>query len=199
MFNDAEWQRLVDVLGRPEWATSIRFASQLSRKQNEAELDAVISDWTRSQDSAELMNKLQNAGVHAAKVNNMPDLFADPQLKERRFWRTVNHKEVGLHHAEMPAFNLSLTPAADPLPDPCLCEHTEMVLKKLLGLSDKEIEALSSRSGGTRIRRYRCRQSLMQELIRCAWAKTEPSLSYHDQEWGVPVHDDRLLFEFRNL
>jgi DNA-3-methyladenine glycosylase I len=36
----------------------------------------------------------------------------------------------------------------------------------------------------------------MQELIRCAWAKTEPSLSYHDQEWGVPVHDDRLLFEF---
>jgi crotonobetainyl-CoA:carnitine CoA-transferase CaiB-like acyl-CoA transferase len=44
----------------------------------------------------------------------------------------------------MPAFELSLTPAADPLPDPCLCEHTEMVLKKLLGLSDKEIEALEA-------------------------------------------------------
>ena len=32
--------------------------------------------------------------------------------------------------------------------------------------------------------------------MRCAWASAEPNLSYHDQEWGVPVHDDRLLFEF---
>src|SRR5689334_6678054 len=31
---------------------------------------------------------------------------------------------------------------------------------------------------------------------RCAWARTEPEISYHDSEWGVPVHDDRLLFEF---
>jgi DNA-3-methyladenine glycosylase I len=33
-------------------------------------------------------------------------------------------------------------------------------------------------------------------LQRCAWAKTAPSIAYHDQEWGAPVHDDRLLFEF---
>jgi DNA-3-methyladenine glycosylase I len=36
----------------------------------------------------------------------------------------------------------------------------------------------------------------MTNLQRCAWAKTEPNVSYHDKEWGVPVHDDRLLFEF---
>lgn len=34
------------------------------------------------------------------------------------------------------------------------------------------------------------------EPIRCAWAKGEPMLRYHDEEWGVPVHDDRTLFEF---
>ena len=33
-------------------------------------------------------------------------------------------------------------------------------------------------------------------IIRCAWARTEPNLSYHDTEWGVPLHDDRALFEF---
>jgi DNA-3-methyladenine glycosylase I len=33
-------------------------------------------------------------------------------------------------------------------------------------------------------------------MRRCEWAKTEPSLSYHDKEWGVPLHDDRKLFEF---
>ncbi|MEO6183043.1 MAG: DNA-3-methyladenine glycosylase I [Verrucomicrobiota bacterium] len=33
-------------------------------------------------------------------------------------------------------------------------------------------------------------------MTRCPWAKNECSISYHDEEWGVPVHDDRLLFEF---
>src|ERR1700731_5409431 len=32
--------------------------------------------------------------------------------------------------------------------------------------------------------------------LRCPWATTEPAITYHDKEWGVPVHDDRLLFEF---
>ena len=33
-------------------------------------------------------------------------------------------------------------------------------------------------------------------MPRCPWATTEPAITYHDEEWGVPVHDDRLLFEF---
>jgi DNA-3-methyladenine glycosylase I len=33
-------------------------------------------------------------------------------------------------------------------------------------------------------------------MPRCPWATAEPNITYHDQEWGVPVHDDRLLFEF---
>ena len=39
----------------------------------------------------------------------------------------------------------------------------------------------------------------MEELKRCAWAKTPLSIEYHDTEWGVPVHDDRTLFEFLTL
>src|SRR5712664_2014745 len=33
-------------------------------------------------------------------------------------------------------------------------------------------------------------------LLRCDWARSEPMIRYHDEEWGVPVHDDRTLFEF---
>src|SRR5207237_8329726 len=33
-------------------------------------------------------------------------------------------------------------------------------------------------------------------MPRCAWATTELGIAYHDEEWGVPVHDDRMLFEF---
>ena len=36
----------------------------------------------------------------------------------------------------------------------------------------------------------------MSSVTRCAWANNEPAIRYHDEEWGVPVHDDRTLFEF---
>jgi DNA-3-methyladenine glycosylase I len=39
-------------------------------------------------------------------------------------------------------------------------------------------------------------KSKAKEARRCRWAKTDLSISYHDREWGVPVHDDRTLFEF---
>jgi DNA-3-methyladenine glycosylase I len=39
-------------------------------------------------------------------------------------------------------------------------------------------------------------QAKESNIVRCAWASAEPNISYHDKEWGVPVHDDRLLFEF---
>jgi len=37
---------------------------------------------------------------------------------------------------------------------------------------------------------------MFDRMPRCPWATTEPAIAYHDEEWGVPVHDDRLLFEF---
>jgi DNA-3-methyladenine glycosylase I len=40
------------------------------------------------------------------------------------------------------------------------------------------------------------KKQLASELIRCAWANNELAIRYHDEEWGVPVHDDRTLFEF---
>ena len=36
-------------------------------------------------------------------------------------------------------------------------------------------------------------------MSRCPWATAEPNITYHDKEWGVPVHDDRVLFEFLTL
>jgi DNA-3-methyladenine glycosylase I len=39
----------------------------------------------------------------------------------------------------------------------------------------------------------------MESVTRCSWARTELDIAYHDREWGVPVHDDRVLFEFLTL
>jgi DNA-3-methyladenine glycosylase I len=40
---------------------------------------------------------------------------------------------------------------------------------------------------------------MLGDMPRCPWATTEPAITYHDEEWGVPVHDDRMLFEFLTL
>ena len=37
---------------------------------------------------------------------------------------------------------------------------------------------------------------MLGDMPRCPWATTEPAVTYHDEEWGIPVHDDRVLFEF---
>ena len=144
VFNDEQWSRLVRVMGEPEWAKSLRFATQLARKQNEAELDHLLGQWTRGFAAEQLMQTLQQAGVHAAKLNTMADLFTDPQLTHLRYWRPVHHREIGLHSAIAPAFQLSATPCAEPFAEPCLNEHTAMVLEKLLGLSREEIERLEA-------------------------------------------------------
>jgi len=144
VFDDAEWGRLVEAIGKPEWAVSLRFATELSRKENEAELDELLGRWTRTRQADELMLTLQKVGVHAAKVNSIADLFRDPQLAHRGHWKQVTHQEVGRHHVEMPAYALSETLCAEPAPEPLLCEHTELVLEKLLGLSRAEIESLEA-------------------------------------------------------
>jgi DNA-3-methyladenine glycosylase I len=40
---------------------------------------------------------------------------------------------------------------------------------------------------------------MMKEVVRCSWARNELAIRYHDEEWGVPVHDDRIFFEFLTL
>ncbi|MBI3933107.1 MAG: CoA transferase [Acidobacteria bacterium] len=144
VFDDAEWSRLASAMGDPEWARSQRFATQLGRKQNEAELDALLAQWTRRQDPARVMERLQEAGVHAAKVLNVAELYEDSQLAHRNFWGEVVQQEVGPHHVENPAFHLSRTPHMPPQPDPLLNEHTDRVLERLLGLTKDQIDQLAA-------------------------------------------------------
>jgi crotonobetainyl-CoA:carnitine CoA-transferase CaiB-like acyl-CoA transferase len=143
VFDDQEWGRLVEAMGGPVWARSPRFATQLGRKENEPDLDSHLSEWTRTTQTEALMTQLQRAGIHSAKVNNIAELFGDPQLAHRGHWGAVEHSEVGAHHVEAPAFALSETPHLQPVAEPLLNEHTEFVLQKLLGFSSNEIAQLA--------------------------------------------------------
>jgi crotonobetainyl-CoA:carnitine CoA-transferase CaiB-like acyl-CoA transferase len=135
--NDTEWQAFCQVLGRPEWVNDPRFASFEQRKQNEDELEELISEWTIQLRPEEVMAELQKAGVKAGLVEGPDDLLKDPQLNYRNHFVTVKHAELGEYDYVDSGFRLEKAPP-DIKPAPLFGEHTEYVCKQILGLSDEE-------------------------------------------------------------
>ena len=145
VFNDQQWARLCGVLGKPEYIHDVRFETFLNRKQNEKEVDDLIKDWTADLTPEEVMIRLQGAGIPAGVVENAADLYADPQLRHRNLFWPIEHSEMGLFTHLGTSLKLSKTPAQAYMPSPCLGEHTEYVLTKLLGKTDEEfIELLKA-------------------------------------------------------
>jgi benzylsuccinate CoA-transferase BbsF subunit len=142
VFSDAEWSALRRVMADPDWAASRQFATAEGRKQHESELDERIGAWTRTQEAHELMERLQAAGVAAGVVQTVEDLFADPQLAARGHFQRLPHAEMGEHANDADCFSLSVTPARYRTAAPMLGEHTEQVLREILGMDDDEIVEL---------------------------------------------------------
>ena len=142
VWDDAEWTAFCDVVGG-EWTRDGRFATVLGRKAHEAEIDERVAEWTRRQSRNAVVGALRGAGLRAAPVNSMADLFEDPQL-EGRTWRPVDHPVLGRTHVMAPPFQLQETPAEVKRPAPLLGEHTREVLSEVLGVSDAEIDVLES-------------------------------------------------------
>jgi len=139
---DEEWKALGKVMGGPPWSKEDRFADQLSRWQNQDELDKLIEGRTIGHDHYQVMHILQKAGVAAGAVVNVKEMLSDPHLKERRYFIELTHPQAGTHlHAGF-AIKLSPTTASSRRPAPCLGEHNGYVLGELLGLSEEEIAQL---------------------------------------------------------
>jgi len=140
--NDEEWQAFCRVIGDPPWSKESRFATLLSRKQNEDELNRLVSEWTKGFDPEKVMTLMQKAGVPAGVVESAKDLCEDSQLKSRNHFWALYHKVIGefCHLGEAALF--SKTAAQLRMPSPCLGEHTEYVCKQFLNMSDAEFVEL---------------------------------------------------------
>jgi benzylsuccinate CoA-transferase BbsF subunit len=143
--NDQDWQRLCRVLSRPELATDTRFATYAGRKQNEDELEAIISEWTLTRTPQEVTEQLQAAGIPAAPSMSNKDLSTDAHLNSRSIFTYLEHPEVGTkQHVGIP-WQMSKTPLAVRRPAPTLGQDTEYVLREILGYSAEEVAALKDR------------------------------------------------------
>ena len=140
--SEAEWQALCGVLEGAAWTVDTKFASHESRKANEDELDRRVGEWTMNYTAREVMEKLQSAGLRAAIVNTMADIYSDPQLSQRPQWVELEHPEIGKMHYQRPPFILTKTPPGPAKRDPLLAEHNDYFYCNLLGLTREEYDQL---------------------------------------------------------
>ncbi len=142
VFTDQEWEAFCEVIGSPSWAKSPELATAKSRKDHEHELNRLVEEWTINHTAEEVTAVMQAAGVSAGVVKSPEDIYQDPQLRQRNFFWTIEHKEMGAVSHLGQASILSETPAEPRMPAPCLGEHTEFVCKQLLGMRDEEFAEL---------------------------------------------------------
>jgi crotonobetainyl-CoA:carnitine CoA-transferase CaiB-like acyl-CoA transferase len=140
--DDADWGRLVEALGRPAWAQDAALAITAGRLAQVDAIEARLAEWARPQHAAALAESLQRTGIEAAPVLDLGDLHDDPQLAHRRHFRAVEHPVLGRHPAETHAIRFSGMEPALRRPAPRLGEHTDAVLRELLGMSAGEIASL---------------------------------------------------------
>jgi benzylsuccinate CoA-transferase BbsF subunit len=139
---DDQWVAFCNAIDKPELATDARFETLQRRKENEKALDSEIEAWTNQRSPEEVMTVLQAAGVAAGIVSNAADVFEDPQLRERGLFWPMEHNEMGMFTHLGSSLVLSETPAQAIAPSPCMGEHNEFVITKILGKSDEEFVEL---------------------------------------------------------
>ena len=140
--SEAEWQALCQVMGKPELATDKRFANVTARKANEDTLEALISEWTQARDRWEVTELLQKAGVSAFPSMSNKDLATNPHLQSRGYLVQKEHPEVGKRiHAGIP-WQMSGTPCEVRAAAPLRGQHTDDVLRDILGLSEEAVQKL---------------------------------------------------------
>lgn len=142
--SDAAWVALCAALGHLEATGDPRFLDLPSRLQYEAELDALVAGWTADEEPFALADRLQAAGVAAGVVQRAEDLFADPQLQHRRFFRRLPHAELGEHAVLTQTFQIEGMQPGPARAAPLLGEHTLDVCTEVLGLSDEEIATFAA-------------------------------------------------------
>ncbi|MEU8079644.1 CoA transferase [Catellatospora citrea] len=142
---DTVFRRLCEVMATPELATDPRYATHGSRGAHQAELDDLISDWSRTQPSEKLLAALHEAGVPAGGVYTAKDMLADPHIAAREAIVRVPHPDFGELPMQNVAPRLSADPGAVRWAGPALGQHNDEVYGTLLGLSETERAQLRER------------------------------------------------------
>jgi len=142
--NDGQFRKFAEVAGQPQWANDPRFATNKLRVANRAELIPLIRQATVFKTTAEWVSQLEAAGVPCGPINDLAQMFQDPQVLARGLAVSMPHALAGAVPQVASPIRLSETPVEYRRAPPLLGEHTEAVLGDVLGLGADALESLRS-------------------------------------------------------
>lgn len=138
--NPEHWPRLLKLIGREDLIGDPRYDTPEARVQHEAEVDDLVSTWTRQRTKHEAMAQLSGVGVPAGAVLDTNELVSEPSFYERGILQTMTH---GDRRMAMPTWPVRFNGVpAEVKSAPLLGEHTEEVLSDWLGLDSSAVADL---------------------------------------------------------
>ncbi|MGB1884325.1 MAG: CaiB/BaiF CoA transferase family protein [Gammaproteobacteria bacterium] len=144
---DTHWQRLADILERPDLKTDDRYATNLARVQpdNREDVDRFVAEWCAERTADEVESIFEEAGLPATRVNTFTEAARLPHTQARDMLQDTVLSDGSTVPLVGPAAKFSRTPTKIRTPAPPLGKDTSDVLKEI-GLSEPEIYALSERN-----------------------------------------------------
>ena len=139
------FNRLAEVIGRPDLPSDPRFDTGPHRAEHREEITAIVQDWFDRHPSPEVLKILDDNGVPVSPIQNIADIFEDPQYKARENLVRVEHPVLGT--VTMPGIvpKFSSTPGAIRSPGPAIVgQHNEEIYQDELGIDAQELEALKA-------------------------------------------------------
>lgn len=143
VWGDEEWCRLRTALGDAGWAGDQRWETVAGRRAAQAELDERIASWTRVRSRDDVTRVLRAQGIRVSPVLSIGELFSDPQLAHRSFFRALPHPVLGTVQCLSAPFTLSATPSLQERAGPTLGADNDHVFGGILGLSEEERASLA--------------------------------------------------------
>ncbi|HJV94504.1 MAG TPA: CaiB/BaiF CoA-transferase family protein [Albitalea sp.] len=139
--NDGQFAKFCEVAGRPELARDARFARNADRVRHRATLVPLLAELMQHRSKADWLAALEAAKVPCGAINNLAEVFADPQVRERGMTVEVPHPLAGSVPLVANPIKLSATPVQYRRAPPLLGEHTDEVLREF-GWTDAQRAAL---------------------------------------------------------
>jgi len=140
--NDADWAALGEIIDEP-WARDSKWATLEARRGQEDDLERAITQWTSGQEKFEIQRRVLAVGVPCAAVQKPQErIDQDSGTSEWNLWPEVLHSRMGKVRVDGLPVHFSATDWEIRRGGPCLGEHTDQVLSRLLGLDADEIARL---------------------------------------------------------
>lgn len=142
IFVEKFWGKLCAAVGRPELADEPKYATTAMRLKNRNEVDTMLEERFATGTTDEWIKKLYDAGIPAAPVNTIDQVFANPQIQARNMKIEINHPKCGRYEMIGNPIKIDGAPDCLTVPPPFLGQHTEEIFTQILGYSKTDIEQL---------------------------------------------------------